>query len=243
MLIPTPIANASSSAPQNQIARDGPLSTMNAFSNLCGSPVPARRPRRRPSLRAVQQRSRGPAGIPVDRSPRRNYRPSRGRSCVPNGCFSAGCPCATRPICALLAPPAGVEAATCGLGSWFESPEGAPGGARGHSGWQRLARRFLPGPRRSHRRSYASGLGIARKRDVGSSLGNHLRSGSGLKVGSGDVEAITKPSSLAASCRGLLPRNVGRIRGEMDRQGALSRGNYCPCNSTPVNSLTCRNRG
>lgn len=27
------------------------------------------------------------------------------------------------------------------------------------------------------------------------------------------------------------------------REGALSRGNYCPCNSTPVNSLTCRNRG
>ena len=57
-----------------------------------------------------------------------------------------------------------------------------------------------------------------------------------MMVGSGDVEAITKPSFLAANWRGLLPRNIGRMRGEMDREGALSRGNQCPCHRTPVNA-------
>ena len=53
-----------------------------------------------------------------------------------------------------LAPPARLERATYGLGSCAGSRERAPGGPRGHSGWQSLAKRVLAGPRRSHRRSY-----------------------------------------------------------------------------------------
>ena len=55
---------------------------------------------------------------------------------------------------ARLAPPAGLEPATHGLGNCTGGPVGAPGGPRGRPPWQTLAKRVLAGPRRSCTRSY-----------------------------------------------------------------------------------------
>ena len=55
----------------------------------------------------------------------------------------------------LLAPPAGLEPATHGLGNWAGYPRGALGAFWAHPAWQSVANRVLAGPSGSYKRSYA----------------------------------------------------------------------------------------
>ena len=56
-----------------------------------------------------------------------------------------------------LAPPAGLEPATHGLGNCSGGREDASGGPRAHLAWQSLAKCVPAGPRRSHRGSHTAG--------------------------------------------------------------------------------------
>ena len=65
--------------------------------------------------------------------------------------------CLLRPLdnpLIFLAPPAGLEPATHGLGNCSAAREDAPGDPRGRPAWQSLAKRVPTGPPRSYRRSH-----------------------------------------------------------------------------------------
>ncbi len=94
-----------------------------------------------------------------------------------------------------LAPPGGLEPPAYGLGNCSRGHEDAPGGPRGHPGWQSFAKRVLAGPRRSYKRSHSSS---AREGCARSTGGPRPRSRRGHRVprGRGTAPSVRASSRL-----------------------------------------------
>jgi hypothetical protein len=110
-----------------------------------------------------------------------------------------------------LAPPGGLEPPAYGLGNCSRGHEDAPGGPRGHPGWQSLAKRVLAGPRRSYKRSHSSS---AREGCARSTGGPRPRSRRGHRVprGRGTAPSVRASSRLT---RGGWCFRKGQLRGPL----------------------------